>query len=209
MNAHRIWYNTAGPALDNGTLLTAVGRGTRVYTKEGDCYKWSEFEFSSIDCKQLIGEVRFGCKLRADIDYMTGENLSSCPLEWQTPEFLGFRIPLCILEMTYMTNWDAAQSACIAHGGSLFGVRNDLEALWFEQQLKRIRLQRNMSSRMDFYVNFHEFLYCTDGWCWNNGKRNLSAILQWVSGIFLLWDDKLFNYNFLSIAMYNILLNIY
>ena len=189
VNAHSIWYNASGPALEDGTLLTAVGKGIHVRiakSSNGNCYKLYEFEFSSIDCKELIGDVHFGCKLRADIDYSTREHLSKCPSEWQTPEVRGFRIPLCVLEMTSMTNWDAAQGACIARGGSLFGVRNDLEALWFEQQLKRIRLQHNISSRMDFYINLHEFLYCTDGWCWNDGKRNLSAILLWASGIFSL-----------------------
>jgi hypothetical protein len=31
-------------------------------------------------------------------------------------------------------------------------------------------------------LDFHKFLYCTNDWCWNNGKHNSRAILSWLRG---------------------------
>ena len=183
VNAHRIWYNQSGPALEDGTLLTAIGRETRVNIySNGNCYKLRRFEFSSIDCRQLVREVSFGCRLRADIDFMTNKTLMSCPSGWETPEFRQFKIPMCILEIASSNIWDASQAACIARGGRLFGVRNDLEALWFEQRIRMIRLKFGITWQVFILLNFHEFLYCTDGWCWNNGRHNLNTILRWLRG---------------------------
>ena len=108
VNAHSIWHNSSGPALEDGTLLTAVDRGTFVSNSNGSCYMFSEHEFSSVECRLQVWNVQFGCRLQAGIEYTPNGTSISCPSEWQTPEFQGFRIPFWILEIA-LTNFDAGR----------------------------------------------------------------------------------------------------
>ena len=67
--------------------------------------------------------------------------------------------PPCILHTQDISvkNWDRAQASCIARGGRLFSVRDDLEALWLEQYMRQKIL---CSFKDEMLVDMHKHLYC-------------------------------------------------
>ena len=184
-NAHRIWYNLDGPAFADRSLLSSGLNSHRLdLSGEGDCFKYSNNKFASVKCKQVLSDVRFGCELREGIDYYSASaNEPKCPSDWKLPTYGNVRPALCTLWLLHsQTNntaksWDRAKAACIARGGRLFSVRNDLEALWLELFI------RGLIYKVEMFVDLHEHLYCIDGWCWANGRRNVSARIPWHTGV--------------------------
>lgn len=182
INAHRIWYNLNGPAFANGSLLS-TSRFRMQSSGSGDCFKLSSNSYVSVNCKEVLDDVSFGCALRENIDYLPTTSTATCPPGWQSPQYSDLRLALCTLQIPVPggTHWDNGQAMCIARGGRLFAVRNDLEALWLEQLVRTI--PTNSFNIRDVLVDLHEHIYCTDGWCWANGKRNVSAIIPWLTGL--------------------------
>ena len=193
VNAHSLWYNLQGPAFADGTLLSSSQRFSVDNSGEGDCFKLSGNVLTRVNCKQVLTNVQFGCKLREDIDYLASSTTSSCPSGWQLEEFTSrslFRLPFCTLQFNSSSggiSWDNAQAQCISRGGRLFSVRNDLDALWLEQFVRSLTPRQSIPYK-DVAMDLHELLYCTDGWCWANGRRNVSSIIPWIAGLLFEYD---------------------